>query len=878
MSALTHADVESALLDREGDAPLAPEVEAHLAGCDACRGLAEALGQVDAGLSALAPIAPSPELMARTLEAARSQPAPAESAEVRPDLGLGGLLAASVAGVLSGLWAIARLLFAPVAALGRAPRAWRLGFGVAVPAMAALALFVGGGLMTLGARDEPPAATVETSAESGLVDYDGDGVLDTPEEVVNGDLGGDLDDDFGDGEGERVAFGQGLEWQQHRAQGQLEQGQLAQAGEWEIDEEEELDVRGFTGAREGFDPTSTFDLRSRDRGVEERRGSELSRSDDGSRVSGRQIASNLLLEDGEQPRGGRYAEELNGARGPESGSTTPRGTATANTGAINSRPTDTSGSSRETSTVEPSVVDRQLHALGYVVPSPDEADALEGLRFQPATGYWANTYLPGDPAMRTLQRRLVDHPAASALAALAAPADPRLDPPRQGALALRVAANRAAVEGRSRVLVSVGLRGAAQRAGRRPTLRTQVVLDLRRPLDEAGQARVRALLTALSRTREGADRTGVIVAGPRGGELLPLGQLRFGEVSVALGRAFDAPTGEPTDLVAAVERAVTSIGQLEDDASPLGSSLVLVVSPGLDARDVQEVGRVAHTGTLAGVTTTAVGLGDGGSLDALERLALAGHGRRRVLSEPGEADTLVRDEAAAVSRVVARAVRLRLRLAEGVQLVDVLGSRRLDEAAAQRVRASERAIDQALARRLGITADRGEDEDGIQIVVPAFYAGDSHTVLLDLVVPGPGPVLDVTARFKDLLRLGNGALTDRLTLARGAGARGPQARAVEAERLAYELAASLREAASRAERGDRAGATAALAEGRARLDRARARHPELASEPALARDATAYDRFGAALGAGAIPSDTLAGALRYAAHRRMFGDPLALGQ
>ena len=53
-------------------------------------------------------------------------------------------------------------------------------------------------------------------------------------------------------------------------------------------------------------------------------------------------------------------------------------------------------------------------------------------------------------------------------------------------------------------------------------------------------------------------------------------------------------------------------------------------------------------------------------------------------------------------------------------------------------------------------SDRGEDEDGIQIVIPAFHAGDSHVILLDVVVPGAGPVADVTIRYKDLLWMRNG--------------------------------------------------------------------------------------------------------------------------
>jgi hypothetical protein len=39
----------------------------------------------------------------------------------------------------------------------------------------------------------------------------------------------------------------------------------------------------------------------------------------------------------------------------------------------------------------------------------------------------------------------------------------------------------------------------------------------------------------------------------------------------------------------------------------------------------------------------------------------------------------------------------------------------------------------------------------MQIVIPSFFTGDSHVILLDVVVAGPGPVADVTLRYKDLV-------------------------------------------------------------------------------------------------------------------------------
>ncbi len=278
--------------------------------------------------------------------------------------------------------------------------------------------------------------------------------------------------------------------------------------------------------------------------------------------------------------------------------------------------------------------------------------------------------------------------------------------------------------------------------------------------------------------------------------------------------------------------------------------------------------------SLAGVATRVVGLGSDAALAPMERLALAGQGRRRVLAHARDAEDLAASEITAVSRVVARAVRLRIRLADGVQLVDVLGSRSLDELEAHRVREAEQAIDRALAARLGIASDRGEDEDGIQIVVPAFYADDAHRVLLDLVVPGPGPVADVPVRYKDLVRLGTAPLTDRLVLGRGPAARGPAQRAVHAALLGHRVAEGLRVAAGHLDAGRPDLARASLDATLARLEAATRALPELASEPAIGRDGTLVRRYAEAT--TAQPADALARSLRYAAHRRLLGDPLGL--
>ncbi len=445
---------------------------------------------------------------------------------------------------------------------------------------------------------------------------------------------------------------------------------------------------------------------------------------------------------------------------------------------------------------------------------------LDDLTYQPPTGYWANTYIPGDPRIRQLDVRVRRYersrlgPAALAMGLedLARRTTQPFDPPESAAMALYLHASERSTTEPRRMTVQVGLQGVPLQGGQRPAMKVAVVLDLRQELTGVEAALVGELLEELESQRDLADRFTLTVAGRPGGTLLEPAEFRRGRVLVTMqqlaedGHEFGGPTlGLQAALGAAAELARGG-----DDSIP-GSSLVVLVTaaaylgPGtLDDR--------VHQLAVSGVPTSVVGVGHAVSQGRAQELALAGQGRSRWLQDPDRASTIVRDELLASSRTVARALRLRIRLAPGVELVDVLGSYRLGERRSQQVREAEQSIDRTLAKQMGIESDRGEDEDGIQIVIPAFRAGDSHVILLDLVVPGPGPVAEATVRYKDLVYLRNGVARSSLQLDRGARAAGPLERNVTKNLLAYELSRALWEAGELAASGDIHGATAKLDE------------------------------------------------------------------
>ena len=412
----------------------------------------------------------------------------------------------------------------------------------------------------------------------------------------------------------------------------------------------------------------------------------------------------------------------------------------------------------------------------------DDRAQLGGLAYKEAAGYWRNTYVPGDPVLRRVQSRLrqVDpsglglSPADGGLDLASRQVRQPFDRPVDSALAAYLHADRRGVDGPTRMRVQVGIQATERRSGRRPTMNIAVVLDLTEAPADADAASMRAFLEALSEARDLGDTFSLVLAGRPGGVVLPPGEFRYGPVSLALRDAFgDEPGDRPVlNLDEAFAAAIEAVSAGDDPNAPLGSSAVLLLSARDLRGDLPTLTTLAHSSGVAGIPVSAIGVGSA-EPRALEAIALAGQGNRRLLPAASEARELVQRELTAASRAVARAVRLRIRLAPGVELVNVLGSERLDQQRAEQIREAEKSIDVRLSRNLGIEADRGDDEEGIQIVVPAWYAGDAHVFLLDVVVPGPGPIADVTVRYKDLVRLNNGVARSSLQLGRDPQPPGP---------------------------------------------------------------------------------------------------------
>ncbi len=514
----------------------------------------------------------------------------------------------------------------------------------------------------------------------------------------------------------------------------------------------------------------------------------------------------------------------------------------------------------------------------------DELERTDGLSFKDPSGYWANTYLPGDPLYRQLRARLLGAKAEGQqrFAEVRPTAQP-FDPPGRGALAVYLHGSRRSLEGRQRMLVQVGLKATERRSGRRPPLSLALVLDVSAPLPAADASALRALVMALAEERSVEDRFYLLAAGlsgpVSGGLIVDPDSFRHGPLTVALDQIFGlrgsaVPGPSPEDTLRAAIRAVSE----GSSDGPLGSSAVLFATArALGDATTSRLTRLARAGAVSGITVSTIGIGDATDHRELDRIALEGQGSQRFMATPAEAADLVDRELASVSRAVARALRLRIRLAPGVELVDVVGSYRLDSLQAEAAREAERSIDMHLARSLGIEADRGEDEDGIQIIIPAFFSGDAHVILLDVVASGPGAVADVTVRYKDLVTLSNGVTRDHLSLPRGRTTPGPLELNVFKNRLAYHLYQTLEMAGRQVESGDPAAARKSLEDLVQVLQGVRQEILGLAQDRDLASDIALLTRFVGQIGIQGRPPEEapeeLIDSLRLAARLKILPPP-----
>ncbi|MCB9740362.1 MAG: hypothetical protein H6747_13960 [Deltaproteobacteria bacterium] len=325
---------------------------------------------------------------------------------------------------------------------------------------------------------------------------------------------------------------------------------------------------------------------------------------------------------------------------------------------------------------------------------------------------------------------------------------PTIAAPEGAALAVDARLDRDTAAGPGRAWMRVWLRSSDRWGLRRPPMDLAVVVS---PAAAASKGATCATLTALMARVEAQDRVSLLL----GTAALPQWDDVAGSVvSDRLRGLCAAGLPDATAELAAQHIAARAVLARHATAQHriAGSRAIVVLARAEEAAAPLQatVGAATSEPTL----TSALLVGDAAPEDAWWSLIDAGHGALEVAAAGAE-DAAAKALWASWGRVVARLVRVDIRLAPGVQALRVVGSRVLDEQETAAVRRREQAIDRNLARVAGVRADRQEDGIGMTMLIPAFLGSDAHAIDIELAVPGAGPVAEVVVDYKDLLRMQN---------------------------------------------------------------------------------------------------------------------------
>jgi Ca-activated chloride channel family protein len=420
----------------------------------------------------------------------------------------------------------------------------------------------------------------------------------------------------------------------------------------------------------------------------------------------------------------------------------------------------------------------------------------------------------------------------------------------------------------------LSLRSSAAQAKERPHLSVHLVLDVSGSMRGESIERAREAAAALvdklganddfSLVTFSSDAQVVVADGPVGA--------RRAQIKKTIS---EIKEGGGTNISAGLE-----LGYAQARTKTIPADAVRVVMLLSDGRANAGITQQAALSKLAldafqeGVQTSSFGLGSDYDGPLMSAIAGDGAGGYYYLKDGSQIASALTTELEERVDPVATGVELRVRLADGVQLLRVYGSRRLGDEEASRVRAQEVAIDKQAQQRDGIRKDRQDDaEGGMRFFVPAFARDDAHSVLLEVRVPAgvePRKVAIVELKYKDRVAKKNWAdeLTLRVPYAKSDAASAATANAsVQKTVQGFAAGEAIAKAARLAASGNRVSAAQVLEERKGILEQA----ATSLSEPAFLDEARRLGRLRAQVEGSSSLADPLllAMVLQTASHARL---------
>ncbi len=374
-------------------------------------------------------------------------------------------------------------------------------------------------------------------------------------------------------------------------------------------------------------------------------------------------------------------------------------------------------------------------------------------------GYYTSTYMGGsgerDRVEKLIDDGVIVDGKAIKLAAFTREYSQAFKIPTDQSLAVHVDLEKGKVLQKGEdVHLQVGLQAIKREAPRRPPINLCLVVDRSGSMEDEGKLEYakRAALDVIDGLKSGD--TLAIVAYDDQVEVLFSAQ-KLANKSRAKAPVQGLLSGGGTNIYGGLQ---SGYAEVKRNFNKDGINQVILLSDGMVTAGVQDIGafrKLAGQMATADIQTTAVGMGIDFDETVMMQVAQEGRGNYHFIKTAADTQKVFQKELGQLTRVVAKAVKLRIELPKGVELLRVLGSSALSEEEQAQTRRVERQIDRKVYDDLGITEDRKvEDEPGIKMLIPHFYAGDSHVVMLKIRVPRgkkSREVARVEVKYKDLV-------------------------------------------------------------------------------------------------------------------------------
>jgi Ca-activated chloride channel homolog len=472
-------------------------------------------------------------------------------------------------------------------------------------------------------------------------------------------------------------------------------------------------------------------------------------------------------------------------------------------------------------------------------------------------GRFATTYRPGHGHRAwfdaAVARGEIPETTRDLLADLGARAEPPMDAPLDHALDLRVDLERSALAPAGGDLrMRLALRSSNAPGLARPLMSVHLVMDVSGSMAGASMANARLAAEQLVAMLSDTDHFSLTTFESEAHLLVTEGTVgsRRDEILRTI-RAIDVAGGTNISAGLAMGYRMAAHGP---DATR-ANRLVMLISDGEPTDGETDRNALASLAAGAlqdgGTETTSVGVGtsyDGALMSAIADLGAGGYYYVPDSARIGEA---LRAELESRAMPVAQAVEVRVKLAEGVQLTEAYGSRRLDDHEASNIRAQELALDGRTAARDHIARDRQrERRDGMRFFIPGFARDDRHAMLFGVRVPEglrERAVATIELRYKDRVT-GRNVTVERPVRVAYAPSEAASAATVDPSVArtvqSFEAGRTLADAALALGRNDQPRAVALLTEREQILRSAATR----LSAPSLSEDADRLGRVRALLG------------------------------